>query len=114
MAPDDGIKRPDPRRDDPGAPELPKPTRVELERTERLATPDEFLWEVIKDRTQALSFDNYAVFMDALVADAGGLVGGLGAYDFLKVATELWLRQEAGVWLNPGQKEPKLLVVGGE
>lgn len=49
-------------------PNLPDPLRVALEPTEFRDTPDEGLWEVIKDRSAALSFARYTDFMEGVMA----------------------------------------------
>ena len=45
------------------------PVQVELQRTDLRETPDLALWEVIKLGTEAISFDNYAAWMDYLFCD---------------------------------------------
>ncbi|MGZ4306543.1 MAG: hypothetical protein ACXVSL_16960, partial [Solirubrobacteraceae bacterium] len=96
MAPDDGISRPDPNRSTGLAPA----TRVSLDRTDSPTTTDELLWEVIKDRTEAITFENYKRFMDQ-VQVGGQLFRGVDAYAALKNATRAWLQHEAGVWFDP-------------
>jgi hypothetical protein len=46
------------------------PAHVVLDRGGFPSTPDEFLWEVIKDRTAALSFSRYSNFVDQVLSDA--------------------------------------------
>jgi len=55
----------------PSAPHvtLPKLTHVDLTRTDVPFTPDVFLWDVIKDRTTALSFMNYYSFVNRVMDD---------------------------------------------
>lgn len=115
MAPDDAISRPDRTRSAPRtggggtrarsnnnakAAQLQPATRVTLDRTDSPVTADEVLWEVIKDRTQAITFDNYKQFIDRVEVD-GQLFRGVDAYQTLKTATRAWLQHEAGVWLDP-------------
>ena len=92
------------------------PLRVQLMRTEEEATDDEALWAVIRDRTNAISFNNYKRYMDGVmcdrasddsaigelqsrVVDSGGgqRVRGRDAFKLLKTATEAFLMQEAGL-----------------
>jgi hypothetical protein len=101
MAPDDGITRPDPNRSTGLAPV----TRVALDRTDSPPTTDELLWEVIKDRTQAITFENYKRFIDQ-VEVGGQLFRGVDAYTTLKTATRAWLQHEAGVWFDPQVPNP--------
>ncbi|MDB4873751.1 MAG: hypothetical protein JWM41_197 [Gemmatimonadetes bacterium] len=49
---------------------LPDITHVALERTDFPYTADRLLWEVIKDRTEALSFRRYSDFIDRVMSDA--------------------------------------------
>lgn len=49
---------------------LPPITHVSLERTDFPFTTDRLLWEVIKDRTEALSFRRYCDFIDRVMSDA--------------------------------------------
>ena len=102
MSPDDGITRPVRSRAEKTGKtkELAPATRVTLDRTDSAFTTDELLWEVIKDRTQALTFENYKRFIDKVVND-GNLYRGVEGYQTLKVATRAWLQHEAGVWFSP-------------
>jgi hypothetical protein len=50
------------------APLTPVPSHFALDRTSFLDTPDRLLWEVIKDRTEALSFRRYSEFIDRVFA----------------------------------------------
>jgi hypothetical protein len=102
MTPDDGITRPTRTRAEKlGKPKALAPAqRVTLDRTESPFTRDELLWEVIKDRTQAITFENYKKFIDSVVV-AGQLFRGVEGYKTLKDATRAWLQFEAGVWFNP-------------
>jgi hypothetical protein len=107
MTAQDGIARPDPNRGKPGkqGKDLAPVTRVSLDRTDSPPTTDELLWEVIRDRTDALSFNNYKRFIDA-VEVGGQLFRGVDAYTTLKAATRAWLQFEAGVWLLSETTEP--------
>lgn len=106
---------------------LPEPVKgeVTLGRTGVPPTPDEILWPLIKERSEAISFDAYKDFMDKVLLDKLGkkereeperegepeeegagtknwgalerLVDRANAYDVLKLATELYLMVECGV-----------------
>jgi hypothetical protein len=102
MTPDDGITRPDPNR---STGSLAPVTRVSLDRTDSPTTTDELLWEVIKDRTEAITFDNYKRFIDQ-VEVGGQLFRGVEAYGTMKTATRAWLQHEAGVWFDPQVPDP--------
>lgn len=106
MTPDDGITRPVRSRAEKAGQtrELAPATRVTLDRTDSPFTTDELLWEVIKDRTQALTFENYKRFIDSVVVD-GQLYRGVEGYQTLKVATRAWLQHEAGVWFSPADEQ---------
>src|SRR4051794_16900661 len=103
MAPDDSITRPA-RPASKNAAKLDPPVRVTLDRTESPFTTDELLWEVVKDRTQAISFENYKRFIDRVGVD-GQLFRGVDGYQTLKTATRAWLQHEAGVWFGPYDAE---------
>ena len=64
--------------------------RTELEQTE-----DQLLWAVIKDRSEAIGFENYKHFVDRIEADAQ-LFRGVEGYQTLRNATRVWLQHEAG------------------
>jgi hypothetical protein len=97
MATEDGITRPSRARKP--AQQLQPPTRVTLDRTDSPFTTDELLWEVIKDRTQAVTFENYKRFVDSIDA-RGQIFRGVEGYAALKTATRAWLQHEAGVWFG--------------
>ena len=80
--------------------DLAQPTRVTLTRTESEQTDDQRLWAVIKDRSEAITFENYKRFIDQVEVD-GQLFRGVEGYQTLKTATRAWLQHEAGVWLSP-------------
>ena len=100
---------------------------VTLHRAQSLATNDEFLWDIIRDRTEAISFPRYKAFIDAVMCSgnlpAEGVTDirplyaqtlesrlpfpGVAAYNLLKVATEYFLMQECGVAaIDPGRASP--------
>jgi hypothetical protein len=110
MTPDDGITRPvrSPAEKAGKIKELAPATRVTLDRTDSPFTTDELLWEVIKDRTQALTFENYKRFIDSVVVD-GQLFRGVEGYKTLKDATRAWLQFEAGVWFSPNDDQGRPL-----
>src|SRR5690606_26945498 len=93
---------------------------VQLAPTLGPRTSDERLWRVIKDRSNALAFESYARFIDQVLCASpeeierpSGLgreinykrrklsalqgIRGRDAYDLLKLATEAFLLQEAGL-----------------
>lgn len=89
------------------------PVRVTLQRTDLEETPDQWLWIVIRNRTKAIHFPTYQHFLDSLTltnlskeigTDTGVLhreskfrYHGVGAYQLLKAASQLFLMHEAGV-----------------
>lgn len=77
-------------------------TRVTLDRTDSPPTTDELLWEVIKDRSEAITFENYKAFIDRVEVE-GQLFRGVDAYLSLKAATRAWLQTESGVWIGEGE-----------
>jgi hypothetical protein len=87
-----------------GSSRLAPAVRVTLDRTESPPTTDELLWKVIKDRSEAITFEHYKSFIDSVVVE-GQLWRGVDAYLGLKAATRAWLQTEAGVWIGPG-KDP--------
>ena len=99
MSTPDGISRP--TRPPRGAKTAAAPpTPVTLDRSASPLTDDELLWDVVRDRTQALTFDNYKRFIDKVGVDSQ-LFRGVDGYQTLKTATRAWLQHEAGVWLDP-------------
>jgi hypothetical protein len=93
-----------------------------LQRASSQATDDQRLWEVIRDRTDAISFPRYKRFIDEVMCSGNlppqGVADirpayeqtfesrlpfpGVAAYNLLKVATEYFLMQECGVTpVNP-------------
>ena len=97
MAPDKGTTRP---AAGTRPAELDPAVRVTLERSGVPSTSDQLLWEVVKDRTDAIGFDHYKRFMDRVGLE-GQLFRGVEAYQTLKTATRAWLQYEAGVWFGP-------------
>jgi hypothetical protein len=94
--------------------DTPTPTAVQLTRTYEPPTSDEYLWAVIKDRTEAVQFNVYKDFMDRVLLNALGnqqqkdaaggewgalerIVDRVNAYDVLKLATEMFLMAECGL-----------------
>jgi hypothetical protein len=100
---------------------------VALERTAVPHTLDQALWVAIRNRTKAISFGPYRDFIDHVLRadDRAGLSGvaaydrrlqdlganlhGVGAYQLLKTATEVFLLLECGVRLSQGRYEHHLL-----
>lgn len=84
---------------------------VSLQRTAMIPTPDQALWVIIRNRTDAISFRNYRTFIDQVMGSAqtvgvqarNGSVHpqiayrGADAYLLLKYATNFFLMHEAGV-----------------
>jgi hypothetical protein len=93
----------DPIRRHPGSAALPdrSPIQVTLQRTDQQQTSDQGLWVVIRNRTNAVQFNNYKAYIDGFSTPSTplGRLGGFGfdAYQFLRYATELYLMQEVGV-----------------
>ncbi|MCC6861135.1 MAG: hypothetical protein IT158_21380, partial [Bryobacterales bacterium] len=89
--------------------------RVALERPQRQATDDQPLWVAIRQRTRAIGFENYRLFIDRVLCEqnptdgveeetrlsnrAGRLdkLAGVQAYELLKLATQVFLLLECGV-----------------
>jgi hypothetical protein len=89
---------------------------VTLHRAQSVETDDQIFWEIIRDRTDAISFPRYKRFVDEVMCSgnlppAGNDIRpgfeqilesrlpfpGVAAYNLLKVATEYFLMQECGV-----------------
>jgi hypothetical protein len=79
---------------------------VSLQRTAMVETPQQVLWVIIRNRTNAIGWRRYKDFIDGvLCADpsskvrASGTIAfrGTDAYQILKNATDLFLMHEAGV-----------------
>lgn len=101
-------------------------TRTFLQRASANPTTDQALWVAIRNRTNALSFDRYEKFIDLVFCDrhpplrdqlplaefmpamAGAAIEaspllnihGPYAYSVLKLATQVFLTLEAGVWIR--------------
>jgi hypothetical protein len=92
--------------------------KVALQRSSAMRTKDQVLWSLIRDRTTALSFTGggYKQFIDKVlcnpasaanplvrkrlagpVSDLGTHAYGMGGYELLKTATEVFLLIECGV-----------------
>jgi len=93
---------------------------VTLSRTAAFPTRDQALWVAIRNRTKAVSFSGsgYKDFIDRVLCqrealpspspvltrqldELGTQVYGVGAYQLLKTATEIFLLLECGVAINP-------------
>jgi len=99
----------------PPQPVAPQP--VVMTRASQPATADEALWVVIRDRTDALSFERYQQFIDDVLClrtdqQTAGTLGVLAPlrslpfpdvdlYRVLKVATETFMRLNCGVLTDP-------------
>jgi len=95
---------------------------VTLRRSASEPTPDEILWVAIRDRTCAISFERYRAFLNRVLLweengslpepierrlrDLGAHLHGTGAYQVLKLATEVFLLLECGVRI--GRDHPHL------
>lgn len=96
------------------------PGSIRLARPEQGQTADQLLWTLIRNRTNAISFNNYFNFMNSVLCGSepgrGGrraptnefrlVMGelrnlGTNGFDVLKGATELFLQHEAGIIVNP-------------
>ncbi len=99
---------------------LQEPVAVRLQRTASDPTLDQALWVAIRNRTRALSFDRYRIFMNRAlrweerdpfkgiqtklaqelgrdIEELGTHLHGVGAYQTLKLLTETFLLLECGV-----------------
>ena len=83
---------------------------VSLQRTAMISTPDQVLWAIIRNRTNAISFKNYSDFIDGVmcgdqltgpharrVRGVTTVFRGVDAYELLRVATDAFLMHEVGV-----------------
>jgi hypothetical protein len=89
---------------------------ITLQRPASECTPDEILWVAIRDRTSAISFERYRRFLNRVLLweeneklpepigqrlrDLGAHLHGTGAYQVLKLATEVFLLLECGVRID--------------
>jgi hypothetical protein len=103
-------------------PGRPAPVQVTMRRAEVDPTPDQALWVVIRNSADALSFDNYAAFIEPIMCGqppprAQGRFDHARAklqlpfpdaepYRLLKVATEVFMMANCGVVI--GQNEDNL------
>jgi hypothetical protein len=90
--------------------------QVSLQRSASERTNDEILWIVIRNRTHAISFERYRKFLNRVLLweenqklpeplerrlrDLGAHLHGTGAYQILKLATEIFLLLECGVRID--------------
>lgn len=97
---------------------------VSLQRTRSEPTLDQALWFAIRDRTQAISFSRYREFIDNLLGqvnrealppgalkqitakqmECASLLHGVGAYEVLKFATQIFLMANCGVRIADGRR----------
>ncbi|HEV3033946.1 MAG TPA: hypothetical protein VGX72_04070 [Solirubrobacteraceae bacterium] len=102
------------------------PNPVQLSRTFGPKTADEILWDVIKDRTEAVQFNFYKEFMDRVLLSAHGkaerdaaerhgdsgalerIVDRVNAYEVLTTATELFMMAECGLVPEEAELRRKL------
>ena len=82
---------------------------VSLQRTQAVSTPDQMLWTLIRNRTEAISFRRYREFIDGVMCRGVDVRNplrsptsvlnftGTQAYEVLKQATDTFLMQECGV-----------------
>ena len=103
-------------------PGRPAPIQVTMRRAEVPPTPDQALWVVIRNSADALSFDNYAAFIEPIMCGqppprAQGRFDNVRRkmqmpfpdaepYRLLKVATEVFMMANCGVVI--GQNEDNL------
>jgi len=94
-------------------PSSPTPVQVTMRRAEVDPTPDQALWVVIRNSADALSYDNYAAFIEPIMGGSTppggrGRFGRVSAslqlpfpdaepYRLLKVATEVFMMANTGV-----------------
>lgn len=80
--------------------EIIEPVAVSLRPAGSGQAPNGNLWSVLHDRTEAIAFEKYNLFVDAVFdetligRDATVSFRGRNAYEVLKVATEMFLLQE--------------------
>lgn len=81
---------------------------VSLQRTAQESTPDQILWMVIRNRTNAISFRNYQRFIDKVMAsqvkrsnNGRPIYRGSDAYELLKQGTNAFLMHETGAVCSP-------------
>src|SRR5690242_8132049 len=103
-------------------PSSPTPVQVTMRRAEIDPTPDQALWVVIRNSADALSFDNYAAFIEPIMC-GGSPPRGQGRFDhvdrkvqlpfpdaepyrLLRIATEVFMMANCGVVI--GQNETNL------
>jgi hypothetical protein len=97
---------------------------VTLQRTGSEPTRDQALWVAIRNRTSAIAFPRYRLFINNVlgwdrsdrltpalqrrIQDLSSHLHGVGAYKFLKFATEIFLLCECGVRLQNcrGESDP--------
>jgi hypothetical protein len=82
---------------------------VSLQRTQAVSTPDQVLWTLIRNRTNAISFRRYREFIDRVMCRGIDVRNpqrnpmsvlnftGTQAYEVLKQATDTFLMHECGV-----------------
>src|SRR5262249_28168953 len=95
---------------------------IALQRTAAHHTLDQALWVAIRNRTRAISFGPYRDFIDRVLnaedraisgvaqfdrrlQDLGANLHGVGSYQLLKTATEVFLLLECGVRVARGRFE---------
>lgn len=104
-----------------------EPKGIRLARAYEPSTPDQILWTVIKDRTQAVGFTFYKEFMDRVLLSALGnveeadakkewgalerIVDRVNAYDVLTLATELFMMVECGLVPEEAELSEKLKTI---
>jgi hypothetical protein len=93
----------------PGGGGPPPITHVALARSAVTPTADQALWANIRAATNAVSFNNYATFVDTVLCDSSNLAAfvtsalrnlpfpGVDGYAALKAATEIFLMKNCGV-----------------
>jgi hypothetical protein len=104
---------------------------VALQRTAAHNTLDQALWVAIRNRTRAISFGPYRDFIDRVLGaedravsgiahfdrrlqDLGANLHGVGSYQLLKTATEVFLLLECGVRVSRGRYEHHRLFNQGD
>jgi hypothetical protein len=98
--------------------ELTEPPSVRLARPDSGTTPDQNLWTLIRNRTNAISFNNYEAFVNEVLGTATGAKSidrnidrftflGADGFELLQLATRLFLQQEVALVVEDNYANPK-------
>src|SRR5437763_6843708 len=89
----------------PGRPR--QPVDVTMSRAAEPPTPDQALWVVIRNSAEALSFENYATFIEPIMCGTKSVPDNplpfpdAEPYRLLKTATEVFMMAHCGVAIEP-------------